>query len=398
MLRHRRLARVIYVLSLMALPCVLIAQEADEDAMIVAEELSVEEALEGDLIIEEIDDISFDDDFELDPDLPGADVAAPDDLDLDEPEIVEELMDLDDPLDDPLFEELSDAPAEDVIDEAIADDGLGDLDFDAPADDDVRANDAAAEEDMLGDLGLEDLVVEDVAEAVPAEDEEMFFEEDVLGDLDIEGVQPEQANAGIAEVEEDLLDDLDVEEAIPAQPVEGREDVVGVEEGLLDKGVPADLLGEEMAIEDAAAAAAPAVDDGDLFTEDLFEDALESTEEPALEAEEIALEPADLLGEEMAIEDAAAAAAPAVDEGDLFTDALFEDALESAKEPALDAEEIALEPAAGADDLPIETIDEDFDLPDFEDPAADADMPAVESDADLDFPDFGDDLFAEPAT
>ncbi|MFT5239531.1 MAG: hypothetical protein ACI9X0_000493, partial [Kiritimatiellia bacterium] len=80
MLRHRRLARVIYVLSLMALPCVLIAQEADEDAMIVAEELSVEEALEGDLIIEEIDDISFDDDFELDPDLPGADVAAPDDL------------------------------------------------------------------------------------------------------------------------------------------------------------------------------------------------------------------------------------------------------------------------------------------------------------------------------
>jgi general secretion pathway protein D len=385
MLRHRRLARAIYVLSLMALPCVLIAQEADEDAVIVAEELSLQEALEGDLIIEEIDDISFDDDFELDPDLPRADIAALDDLDLDEPESVEELMDLDDPLDDPLFEELSDVPAEDFIDEAIADDGLGDLDFDAPA----------AEEDMLGDLGLEDIV----AEAVPAEDEEMFFEEDLLGDLDIEGVQPEQVNAGIAEVEEDFLGDLDVEEAIPAQPVEGREDVVGVEEGLLDKGVPADLLGEEMAIEDAAADAAPAVNDGDLFSDALFEDALESAEEPALEAEEIALVPADLLvDEEMAIEDAAADAAPAVDDGDLFSDALFEDALESAEEPALEAEEIALEPAAGADDLPIETIDEDFDLPDFEDPAADADMPAAESDADLDFPDFGDDLFAEPAS
>ena len=329
MLRLRRLAWVICVQSLLALPCVLIAQEADEDAMIVAEELSVEEALEGDLIIEEIDDMSFDDDLlELDPDLLGDDVAPPADLEMDEPEFVEESLDLVDEsldldeesldLDDPLLEELGDAPAEDILAEDL-DVGLGDLDFEAPADVDVPANDAIAEEDLLGDL-----VIEEVAEAIPADDAEMSFEEDLLGDLGIEDAQPEEAVLGDADLDDNLLGDLDIEEAIPAQPVDGRENVVGVEEGLVEKGVPADLLGEEMAIEDAAAGAVPALDDGDLFAD--------------------AVEPAEEL-------------------------------------------------AAGADDVPL---DEDFDLPDFEDPVAEKDMLADDVDADLDFPDFGDDLVAEP--
>jgi general secretion pathway protein D len=397
MLRLRRLAWVICVQSLLALPCVLIAQEADEDAMIVAEELSVEEALEGDLIIEEIDDMSFDDDLlELDPDLLGDDVAPPADLEMDEPEFVEESLDLVDEsldlveesldldeesldLDDPLLEELGDAPAEDILAEDL-DVGLGDLDFEAPADVDVPANDAIAEEDLLGDL-----VIEEVAEAIPADDAEMSFEEDLLGDLGIEDAQPEEAVLGDADLDDNLLGDLDIEEAIPAQPVDGRENVVGVEEGLVEKGVPADLLGEEMAIEDAAAGAVPALDDGDLFA-----DAVEPAEELAAGADDVPLDEdfdlpdfEDPVAEEDMLADDVDADLDFPDFGDdLFTKDLFEDDVEPAEELA-----------AGADDVPL---DEDFDLPDFEDPVAEKDMLADDVDADLDFPDFGDDLVAEP--
>jgi general secretion pathway protein D len=351
--------RVAMVLTLST--CVAFAQtELDEDSLLAQEELTLTDAVEGELPAA---DAGGEDDFLSElfgdsdgaaagaalgseaADLPLDDLLAGDDAEPETAEVVPESLDA-------VVEGIEAAPADDIdafpLDkgfdaDAVVDEMMEMGDSDAVAEDASAAastpdpeEDAADLDAMLGEMVAEEPTAEPVAAEAPATVAEPAppAAEDDLGFLFGDEPAAEEAPAAVAETVE--------EKGMPA----AGDDDLGF------------LFGDEPAAEEAPAAVAdaeapaaePAAGDDDLGF--LFGDEPAAEEAPAAvaDAEAPAAEPA--AGDD--------------DLGFLFGD---EPATEEAPAAVADSEAPAAEPAAGDDDLGFLFGDE---------PAAEAPTPAAE--------------------
>ena len=332
-----------------------VAQDLDEDGLIVSEEILVEDAVNGELAVEddfEVDDLVLDD-LPLDEEDLEAEAGEPVDLDAVEEEGV--------PPEVPEAEtealEMAEVAAEEAVEEVAA------------PEDDLDALVAAAFEDALAE-GIEPPPFEDIEE-VPEEPaieeavieeavaEEPAVEEAVLEEALIEEPAVEEAIIEEAVAEEPAVEEAAIEEALIEEPA--VEEAV-VEEAVAEADIAEDVLDEssivgDEALEDESLEEA-LLDDIALEDEVLEEDVVEIEEDIVEIEEDVAEENMTLdlaeAGDAIEIvEDIDADAEPMGDEAMVEAEAVEMD--EADAEPAMDA---AVEKAEGAEPVMVEEDDE----------------------------------------